>query len=67
MFVHRRRPVCVASVAALTVNTPTARGRSDVHLIVVRVVVREVVQGPGAVHAPLVVGSVYADLFALLR
>ena len=41
--------------------SPPPGGRNDVHLIVVRAVVIEVVMGPGGVHTPLIVGKVHAD------
>ena len=68
VLVCRRRPTCFVSVAAAVVNAIIVRNHNDAQQTMARIIVREVFQGPGGVHAPLVVhGSVHADLAALLR
>ena len=64
VLVHRCRPTCFVSVAAVVVNVLIVINDNDIQLTVGRDVVFEVMQGQGGVHAPLVVhGSAHADLF----
>ena len=62
-LVHRLRPTCFVSVAAVAVNVLIVKNDNDIQLTVGRDAVLEVMQGQGGVHAPLVVhGSAHADL-----